>query len=158
MASADGFQGRDMIAQPVDRAPHQPNSRGLIRGATTIASWSVLFGAVSLLREQATAYRFGSGVESEAFVIAYALPGFLINTAAGVLGPVFTPLLLQIRHRDNVREAGDFVAATLSASLIVGSTVSVLLGPAAPWVLPLFAAGFDATRLQIATTLLYFLL
>jgi putative peptidoglycan lipid II flippase len=127
-----------------------------VRNAATIAALSVVFGGVSLLREQATAFRFGAGIQAEAFVVAYAIVGFLVNTAAGVLGPVFTPLLLQTRHRD-AHTAREFVAATLGASLIAGTLVSAALALSAPWLLPFLAAGFDSSGLSLATELVYLL-
>lgn len=138
-------------------APHGPPSRSLARSSATIAGLTLVFSAVSLLREQATAAWFGSGASAEAFVMAYALPGFVINTAAGIIAPVFTPMLLAARHQDGERAADRFAAATLTATVGVGIAMAVLLGLAGPLVMPYFAAGFDPARQTLATELMYLL-
>ena len=89
--------------------------------------------------------------------MAYALPGFVINTAAGIIAPVFTPMLLAARHQDGEGAADRFAAATLTATVSVGLAMAVLLGLAGPLVMPYFAAGFDPARLALATELMYLL-
>lgn len=127
----------------------------IVRSTATIAGLTLLFSAVSLVREQAIAAWFGSGPAAEAFVMAYALPGFVINTAAGIIAPVFTPMLLAARHRDGGAAAQAFARATFTATVAVGLTVSVLLALAGPVVMPFFAAGFDASRQALAIELMY---
>ncbi len=132
-------------------------SSSLARSSATIAGLTLVFSAISLLREQATAAWFGSGASAEAFVMAYALPGFVINTAAGIIAPVFTPMLLAARHQDGDAAADRFAAATLTATVSVGLAMAVLLGLAGPLVMPYFAAGFDPARQMLATELMYLL-
>lgn len=139
------------VAEP---ASGDASNRRLVRGSATIAGLTLVFSAVSLLREQATAAWFGSGAQAEAFVMAYALPGFVINTAAGIIAPVFTPMLLAARHRDGPA-AARFTAATLAATLAVGVTMSALLALAGPGVMASFAAGFDPARQALAIELMY---
>jgi putative peptidoglycan lipid II flippase len=141
-----------------EAAPRPPSTnRVLVRSTATIAGLTLLFSAVSLLREQAIAAWFGSGPSAEAFVMAYALPGFVINTAAGIIAPVFTPMLLAARHRDGTVAAQAFAGATFTATVAVGLAVSVLLAVAGPVVMPYFAAGFDASRQALAVQLMYLL-
>lgn len=144
------------MTEASSRLPHLSTS--LARSSATIAGLTLVFSAISLLREQATAAWFGSGASAEAFVIAYALPGFVINTAAGIIAPVFTPMLLAARHQDGDAAADRFAAATLTATVGVGLLMAVLLGLAGPLVMPYFAAGFDEPRRRLATELMYLLL
>lgn len=138
-------------------APAGRLSSSLARSSATIAGLTLVFSAISLLREQATAAWFGSGASAEAFVMAYALPGFVINTAAGIIAPVFTPMLLAARHQDGEAAADRFAAATLTATVAVGLAMAVLLALAGPLVMPYFAAGFDPARQALATELMYLL-
>lgn len=148
-----------MEPPPADRvATGAAGGRLLLRGAFTIAALSALFGAVSLLRDQATAYLFGSGPSVEAFVVAFAVPVFLINTVSGVLAPVFTPILMRIRHQGDEATVADFFAAVLSANAAVGVAVCLLLAIAAPVAMPLLAPGFDQPTTDLAIRLLYWLL
>ncbi len=139
-------------------APPGRLSGSLARNSATIAGLTLVFSAISLLREQATAAWFGSGASAEAFVMAYALPGFVINTAAGIIAPVFTPMLLAARHQDGETAADRFASATLTATVGVGLAMAVLLGLAGPLVMPYFAAGFDPARQALATELMYLLI
>ncbi len=91
-------------------------------------------------------------------MIAYALPTFVINTVAGALGPVFTPMLLRTRHDDGPIAADRFAADIRTANAIVGTVVALLLAATGPWLLRALAPGFDAERLTIATQCLYLLL
>jgi len=128
------------------------------RHAIVVGSLTLVGAAIALLREQATAYWFGAGPSVDAFVIAYALPTFVVNTAAGALGPVFTPMLLKVRHDDGPIAADRFAADIRTANAIVGTAVALLLAATGPWVLRALAPGFDAERLAIATQCLYLLL
>lgn len=136
--------------------PGRPSS-SLARSSATIAGLTLLFSGISLLREQATAFRFGAAAESEAFVIGNALPAFFISTVSGILGPAFMPLLIEVRHREGKASAERLLAAAASTALLAGLVMGGLLAVTAQWSLPALAAGFDAERLQLSQRLLHLL-
>lgn len=138
-------------------APPGRLSGSLARNSATIAGLTLLFSAFSLLREQATAYRFGAAAESEAFVIGNALPAFFISTVSGILSPAFMPLLIEVRQREGRASAERLLAASASTAVIAGLVMGALLAATARWSLPILAAGFDAERLRLSQGLLYIL-
>lgn len=132
-------------------------SKSLARNSATIAGLTLVFAAISLLREQATAFRFGAAAESDAFVIGNALPAFFITTVSGILGPAFMPLLAEVRHREGQASAERFLSAAASTAIAAGVLMAVILAATATWSLSMLASGFDDERLQLSRRLLYFL-
>ncbi|TWT22208.1 murein biosynthesis integral membrane protein MurJ [Luteimonas wenzhouensis] len=110
-----------------------------------------------LIRDQVYAAVFGANPAMDAFLVAFRIPNFLRRLSAeGSFSMAFVPVLSQYREqRDHaaVKELVDRVAGTLLAALLALTALAVL---AAPWVIRVFAPGFDADgpQGQLATEML----
>jgi putative peptidoglycan lipid II flippase len=98
--------------------------------AITVGGFTAAAKLVSLVKDSLVASRFGNGAELDAFLLALALPAFLVNVAAGTLPAALTPTYIAARERDGV-EVGRAVAIRVLhavyralAALAVGAAVT----------------------------------
>nr|WP_187471207.1 murein biosynthesis integral membrane protein MurJ [Luteimonas viscosa] len=125
-------------AVPVRRA-------GLLRSTAVFSAMTFISRISGLVRDQVYAAVFGANPAMDAFLVAFRIPNFLRRLSAeGSFAMAFVPVLSEYRERRDhaaVKELVDRVAGTLLAVLLVLTAAAVL---AAPWVMRVFAPGFDA--------------
>ncbi|WP_425603342.1 murein biosynthesis integral membrane protein MurJ [Luteimonas endophytica] len=130
---------------PGAAAPEQAARGGLLRSTAVFSAMTFLSRISGLVRDQVYAGVFGAGPAMDAFVVAFRIPNFMRRLSAeGSFSMAFVPVLAEYREkRDHaaVKELVDRVAGTLLAALLAITALAVL---AAPWVVRLFAPGFDA--------------
>ena len=137
--------------------PAAAQRTGLLRSTAVFSAMTFLSRISGLVRDQVYAAVFGAGPAMDAFVVAFRIPNFMRRLSAeGSFSMAFVPVLSQYREqRDHaaVKELVDRVAGTLLAALLALTALAVL---AAPWVIRVFAPGFDADgpQGQLATEML----
>src|SRR5690606_12375261 len=118
---------------------------GLLRSTAVFSAMTFISRITGLVRDQVYAAVFGANPAMDAFLVAFRIPNFLRRLSAeGSFSMAFVPVLSEYRERRDhaaVKELVDRVAGTLLAVLLVLTALAVL---AAPWVIRLFAPGFDA--------------
>jgi putative peptidoglycan lipid II flippase len=118
---------------------------GLLRSTAVFSAMTFISRITGLVRDQVYAAVFGANPAMDAFLVAFRIPNFLRRLSAeGSFSMAFVPVLSEYRERRDhaaVKELVDRVAGTLLAMLLVLTALAVL---AAPWVIRLFAPGFDA--------------
>jgi putative peptidoglycan lipid II flippase len=111
--------------------------------------------ATGYLREAALAYQLGAGRAADVFLIAFAVPEFVITALPIILSAAFIPLFAAIRQRAGEVPAWRFGLQT------AGSLAALLLGIAvlAAWGAPLYirwlAPGFETWEQAAAVQALY---
>ena len=130
------------------RAWQQESIARRILGVTITVG--VLTAAVKLVafgKEAVVALRFGTGDALEIFLIAMVLPQFAINLVGGSLNAALIPTYIHVRDRVSPETAYRLLASVTAASLTILILLSLIVGFAAPWLVPLMASGFpDAKR------------
>ncbi len=126
----------------------------LTSGALVIAVFSVASRLLGVLRDRLLAAHFGAGSVLDAYYAAFKIPDFIFNIfVLGALASAFIPVFIRLRDREG-RPAAWQVAQSvfnLLVSLLIGlALIGIVL---APWLMPLIAPGFEAERLQLATSL-----
>ena len=114
-----------------------------VGGATFI---SRIFGYV---RDAVIFIVFGANAGTDAFLVAFRIPNFLRRLfAEGAFSQAFVPVMTAHLHdsEDNFHRLIDHVTGLLSVVLIVITTIGIL---ASPWVILVFAPGFDDAEQQI---------
>jgi putative peptidoglycan lipid II flippase len=112
---------------------------------------------LGLVRDIIIAGVFGSGAQTDSFIVAFKIPNFMRRvTAEGAFSQAFVPVLADYRtHRDHaqVRELVAHVFGTLAAGLALVVVLGVL---AAPAVVTIFAPGFsdDPQRFELTSQML----
>ena len=130
---------------------------GLFRHIFTFGSLTFVSRVLGLVRDVVIATVFGSGSQTDAFIVAFKIPNFMRRiTAEGAFSYAFIPVLTDYRTNRSHDDARDLVArsaGTLGAFLAVLSLVGMA---AAPWVVTLFAPGFagDPERFDLTVDLL----
>lgn len=133
------------------------SGKGLLRSTAVFSSMTFLSRLSGLVRDQVYAAVFGAGPAMDAFVVAFRIPNFMRRLSAeGSFSMAFVPVLAEYKARGDQRAVKDLidrVAGTLTAALLVLTAVAVL---AAPWVMRLFAPGFEAgsEQARLATEML----
>ncbi|KAF1706823.1 murein biosynthesis integral membrane protein MurJ [Pseudoxanthomonas sacheonensis] len=133
------------------------SGKGLLRSTAVFSSMTFLSRLSGLVRDQIYAAVFGAGPAMDAFVVAFRIPNFMRRLSAeGSFSMAFVPVLAEYKARGDqraVKDLVDRVAGTLTAALLVLTAVAVL---AAPWVMRLFAPGFEvgSEQARLATEML----
>lgn len=130
---------------------------GLLRSSVVFSAMTLISRVSGLVRDQVYAWQFGASPAMDAFFIAFRIPNFLRRLSAeGSFSMAFVPVLAEYKeNRDHaaVKDLVDRVTGTLTAALLVLTAVVVL---AAPWVMQLFAPGFEpgSEQYRLATRML----
>ncbi|MEO5922583.1 MAG: lipid II flippase MurJ [Bryobacteraceae bacterium] len=97
-----------------------------------------------------TASYFGASDDLDAFLIAFLLPGFFVDTVAGTFTPSLVPELIRARaaHR-----AGALVQSGLALVLVAMLPLTAVLVVAGRWILPLLGSSFSASKLDLTVAL-----
>ncbi len=129
----------------------------LLRSTAVFSSMTFLSRIFGLVRDQVYAAVFGATPAMEAFVVAFRIPNFMRRLSAeGSFSMAFVPVLAEYKARQDhaaVKELIDRVAGTLTAALLVLTGLAIL---AAPWVMRVFAPGFEvgSEQSRLATEML----
>lgn len=133
------------------------SGKGLLRSTAVFSSMTFLSRISGLVRDQVYAAVFGAVPAMDAFVVAFRIPNFMRRLSAeGSFSMAFVPVLAEYKANQDhaaVKALVDRVAGTLMAALLVLTAVAVL---AAPWVMRLFAPGFEvgSEQANLATEML----
>ncbi|MEH6416960.1 murein biosynthesis integral membrane protein MurJ [Pseudomonas sp. CGJS7] len=130
---------------------------GLLRSSVIFSAMTLISRVSGLVRDQVYAWQFGASPAMDAFFIAFRIPNFMRRISAeGSFSMAFVPVLAEYKEqRDHaaVKELVDRVTGTLAAALLAMTAAVVL---AAPWVMKLFAPGWDplSEQYRLATEML----
>ena len=110
-----------------------------------------------LAREIITAKVFGAGAANDAFEIAFLLPNMMRRLfAEGAFAQAFVPLIAEYRGQRGEAATHQLVNRVATLQLVALLVVTALGIAAAPWLIPLFASGFEKTpgKTLLATQML----
>jgi putative peptidoglycan lipid II flippase len=133
-------------------------NRRILGAAVVVAGATAVVSLAAMGRELLLAATFGTGDALEAFVIAFALPTFVINVIAGSFASALIPTFIQVREMEGRDAAQDIFSAgtTLGAGLLCAA--AALLALFSSFLLPLLASGFDPAKLALTQQLFYLLM
>lgn len=106
---------------------------------------------VAFLREVLIANYFGTGMEADAYLVAYALPLVLYTVVTTVLPLVLVPALE--RARPDTEEGKRLLAGTNTVLVLSLGTMSALMWLGAPAIIRLQAPGLDVPTAHLAAEL-----
>ena len=125
-------------------------------GAILIATASLISRVLGLLRDRLLFSSFGAGDTLDSYYVAFRLPDLIFNILVlGALSSSFIPLFVEYRERaaanggDNT-SAWELTNGVLSIILFVLAGFGLLGFLFAPYLVPLFAPGFDGQKLHDA--------
>lgn len=113
-----------------------------LRAATSVVGLGTFISRLAgLAREVAMAAVFGAGLSADIFFVAYRIPNTLRRLLAeGGVTVAVQPVYAGLLGDDDARRR--FERAVFGLTRLVLAATALLLFVAAPWIIPLFAAGF----------------
>lgn len=127
---------------------HSTNRR-VFGAMLTVGVWSVVVKLMSMIKEGVVAYRFGTGDELDAFLMAYLIPQFGISLIGGSLNAALIPTYIEVRERMGRDEAQRILSTVTVVTICVLTFLSALLAWYAPKILTLIASGFTQSKLAL---------
>jgi putative peptidoglycan lipid II flippase len=105
----------------------------LLKTLAAISSMTMLSRVTGLLRESLFARAFGSGIYTDAFIVAFRLPNLLRRLfAEGAFSQAFVPLLSEYKNKNgdaDTKELVDQAATFLLWSTILISLIGIIAAP-----------------------------
>lgn len=139
------------IVEP--KAVHRP----VFQNAAVVGALTALVKIAAAVKVAVTARYFGAGDELDAYLVAFLLPIFFVDTIAGTFTPSLVPGLIRARvlgfaRVQELSQAGLF--------LVLGAMTPVvgLLLATGRWVLPLLGASFSEAKLDLTAALFFTML
>jgi putative peptidoglycan lipid II flippase len=132
-------------------------SKSLLKSTSVVSGMTLISRVFGFIRDMVTAQIFGAGAAFDAFSVAFRIPNFMRRLfAEGSFSQAFVPVLSEYQKQKSKEELQPFLNAmcgTLGIVLLGVTMVGVVF---APWIVRLFAPGFDTagSRYDLAVTLL----
>ncbi len=132
-------------------------SRQLTKSASIVGFMTLLSRIMGFVRDILVATIFGAGPAYDAFLVAFKIPNFMRSLLAeGAFSQAFVPLLSEYHTKYGPNEIRNFIDKVAGSLSVVLFFVMCLLMWGAPWVIRIFAPGFDVDgeRFTLATHML----
>lgn len=127
-----------------------------LRAIATVGGMTLLSRLLGFVREVMIAGILGSGPMAEAFIVAMRLPNLLRQMfAEGAFSAAFVPIFTRHLTDEGREGARAFAQQALSWLLIVLLVMTIAAELAMPWLIQIFAPGFDAFPDKFAATVLF---
>ncbi|TAK76699.1 MAG: murein biosynthesis integral membrane protein MurJ, partial [Gammaproteobacteria bacterium] len=132
-------------------------SKALFKSTSVIIVMTMISRVFGFARDMVTAHLFGAAAAFDAFSVAFRIPNFMRRLfAEGSFAQAFVPVLSEYQKKkshEEVKRFIDAIAGTLGLTLLIVTVIGIIC---APWIVRLFAPGFEAdgNRFQLAVTML----
>lgn len=130
-------------------------NRKIFGAAVTVGLWTAVVKMASFGKEFIVAWRFGTGDDLDAFLIALLVPSFLINVVAGSFNAALIPTYIRVREEEGKEAAQRLFSGVMVWSLGLLAIATFLMVVTAPFYLPLIARGFSPEKLDLTYRLLW---
>ncbi len=130
-------------------------NRRIFAAMITVGGLSIVVKLAATAKHLVVAHQFGTSDALDAFLIAFLLPSFAINVAAGSFNAAFMPTYIQVRERGGREEAQKLFSSVMVWSTILLLVVSAILALLAPYVLPIMGSSFDPEKQAVTRSLFY---
>lgn len=133
-------------------------NRRIFLAMVTISSLTLVVQLVAIAKELLVAAWFGTSDAMDAFLMAMVIPTFVINTIAGAFHSALIPEYIRVRDQEDPIAAQNIFSSAMVYCIILILMITVLIGLAAPLILPVVASGFPEGKLVLTQNLFYWLL
>ena len=130
-------------------------NRQIMRAAIIVglSTGLVKFGSVG--KELVVAWRFGTGDELDAFLIALVVPSFLVNVVASSFKAALIPTYIKVREQQGQIAAQNLLSSAISRALVLLALTIIVMELSASWYLPYLASAFTTEKLDLTIKLLW---
>jgi putative peptidoglycan lipid II flippase len=133
-------------------------NRKIFRAALTVGVMTLLVKGVGFAKSLVVAHQFGTSDELDAFYIAWILPSMAISVIASALNSAFVPTYVQLQELEDQRITQRLLGNVMFCGIGLLLGCSILLGSAAPYVLPLLGGAFSPEKLLLTERLFFILI
>ncbi|TCS83376.1 murein biosynthesis integral membrane protein MurJ [Tepidibacillus fermentans] len=124
------------------------------RNAVKITLVIMIITAISrvlgFFREMVIAAKFGAGIESDAFFIAYMIPGTIFAAIATAIGTTFIPIYTK---KNGLKERLVFTNNLINITSIIAIIITIISMFFSNYLVSIFAPGFSGSGFDLAVKL-----
>jgi putative peptidoglycan lipid II flippase len=144
---------------PPASSPALPSvNRRIFRAAAIVTVASVLVKLVATVKEFVVAGSFGRSDGMDAFLIAFLIPGLLVNLFSESMNQALIPTLVKVREQQGHDRAQELLSSAMAWTCLLLSVGSLTMGIMAHWFFPLMVTHFSPEKLMLTEHLFYGLL
>jgi len=144
-------------ANPVPRAGPSVNRR-IFRAAAAVTLAGVLVKLVATGKEFVVAGVFGRSDAMDAFLIAFLVPGLLVNLFSESMNQALIPTLVRVREQEGATKAQQLLSSAMVWICLLLAAGSLAMALLARFFFPLVVPHFSPEKLLLAETMFYALL
>ncbi|MEP6963525.1 MAG: lipid II flippase MurJ, partial [Acidobacteriota bacterium] len=125
----------------------------VFQDAATVGVFTSLAKIAAAAKVAVTARYFGASDELDAFLIAFLLPSFFVDTIAGTFTPSLVPELMRARSKESKAVVARLAQSGLTLVLMAMLPAMLLLALVGRWALPLLGSSFSPAKAEITFSL-----
>jgi putative peptidoglycan lipid II flippase len=129
-------------------------NRQIFGAAVTVGIGTGFVKVASVGKELVVAWKFGTGDDLDAFLIALVVPSLITHVIAGSFNAALIPTYIRVREQSGIKAAQKLFSGAIAWSLGLLGITTVLMLATAPLYMPKLAAGFSAEKLDLTYKLL----
>jgi putative peptidoglycan lipid II flippase len=133
-------------------------NRRIFRAAAIVTVASVLVKVVATIKEFVVAGSFGRSDGMDAFLIAFLVPGLLVNLFSESMNQALIPTLVRVREQLGLARAQELLSSAMAWTCLLLAAGSLAMGVGARVFFPLVVQHFSAEKLLLTEHLFYGLL
>jgi len=133
-------------------------NRRIFRAAVIVTFAGVLVKLVATAKEFVVAGAFGRSDAMDAFLIAYLIPGLLVNLFSESMNQALIPTLVRVRETEGPAKAQELLSSAMGWTCVLLAGGSVAMGLTARLFFPLVVPHFSSGKMLLTEELFYGLL
>lgn len=135
------------------RLPSDHVTRRIFSAAMLVAAATIAAKVVSMFKEMIVASSFGTGDAMDAYLVAFTIPAYIINVAAGSLNVALIPTYIETRARQGAESGRDLLASALVLNLFLLLILAGAISFLAPSIFPLITKDFGPQKSALSLQL-----
>lgn len=133
-------------------------NRRIFRAAVIVTIGGALVKVVATVKEFVVAGAFGRSDAMDAFLIAFLVPGLLVNLFSESMNQALIPTLVRVRAQAGIARAQELLSSAMVWTCVLLAGASLVMAALARFFFPLVAGHFSADKLLLTEQLFYGLL
>lgn len=128
-------------------------SKNIIRTTVFVAMIAILGKVIGFGREALIAAYYGVNNSTDAYFLARNMPALLFPAVCNSMATAFLSIYVTKNSQQGEVESDEFASKALVVTLLLSTSLSIFSYIFSPYIVPLFAPGFDRLTLNLATDL-----
>jgi putative peptidoglycan lipid II flippase len=133
-------------------------NRRIFRAAVIVTCAGILVKIVATLKEFVVAGAFARSDAMDAFLIAFMVPGLLVNLFSESMNQALIPTLVRVREQEGQAEAQQLLSSAMIWTCALLAAGSLAMAALARVFFPIVVPHFSASKLMLTESLFYALL